>query len=134
MYDEVLMERSLHPEFFGRIPEVKPVKLKNASCGDELEVYLKVKDGVIVDGRFNGVGCAISKASADLFIAAIRGKKISEARGLEKLFSQMVLGEKDDFKKLGPAEAMAVVSRMPARANCARLAWKSLEKIGKQGL
>ena len=128
MYDEVLIDHNLNPEFFGKISGVKPIKLRNASCGDDLEVYLKIKKGVIVDGRFSGVGCAISKASADLFIASVKGKKLTEAKNLEKLFHSLILGEKGDFSKLGPAQAMRIVSRMPARANCAKLAWKSLEQ------
>lgn len=131
MYDEELLERNLHPEFKGRLPDVKPIKLVNASCGDEIEVFLKVVDGVIVDGRFSGVGCAISLASADAFIASVKGKTLAEAEKMSEEFSKMILGGKYDEKRLFTAKIMKCVSRMPARANCAKLAWGSLERVEK---
>ena len=129
MYDEELIERNLHPEFRGEIEGVEPIKLVNSSCGDELSLYLNVKDGRIVDGRFSGVGCAISLVSADLFIASIKGKTIKEAKKMSEEFSKMVLGEKADQKLINKARPLSCVSRMPARVNCAKLAWRSLEKF-----
>lgn len=129
MYDEELLERNLHPEFKGKINGVAPIKLVNSSCGDEIEVFLKVSDGEIVDGRFSGIGCAISQASADVFIASVKGKTIDEARKMSEEFSKMILGEDYAEEELGAAKCMKCVSRMPARANCAKLAWKSLEKL-----
>lgn len=129
MYDEELLERNLHPEFKGEIGGVSPIKLVNSSCGDEIEVFLKIFDGKIIDGRFSGKGCAISLASADVFIASVKGETIAEAKKKAAEFSKMILGEKYEEKELGVAKCMKCVSRMPARANCAKLAWKSLEKL-----
>lgn len=128
-YDEVLLERNNYPANRGEISNVEPIKLKNASCGDELDIYLKVVDGKIADGKYTGAGCAISMASADLFIDSVRGKTIEEAKELSEVFGRMIIGEasEKEEKELGVAEAMKCVSRMPARANCAKLAWKSLE-------
>lgn len=53
--------------------------LVNHSCGDELVVSLEIKDGRISEAVF-GVGCAISKVSADMMIDAIREKTLEEAR------------------------------------------------------
>lgn len=129
MYDEELLERSLHPEFQGKIDGVEPILLVNSSCGDEIKVYLQIKDGKIVDGRFSGKGCAISLASADIFIASVRGKTVLEARKMSEEFSKMILGEKFAEKELEKARCMKCVSRMPARGTCAKLAWKALEKV-----
>ena len=129
MYDEELLERNLHPEFRGKIGGTRPILLKNASCGDEIEIFLKIADGKIVDGRFSGKGCAISLASADVFIAEVRGKTVAEAKKKATEFSKMIIGEKFAEKELEKAKCLKCVSRMPARANCAKLAWKSLEKI-----
>ncbi|MBR1801647.1 SUF system NifU family Fe-S cluster assembly protein [Candidatus Saccharibacteria bacterium] len=129
MYDEELLERGLHPRFRGEIPGVEPIKLLNASCGDEILVYLKVSDGKILDGKWNGNGCAISLASADFFIESVVGKSLDEAKMFTREFSKMILSEKYDEKKIGAAKAMKCVSRMPARAKCAKLALKSLDMI-----
>ena len=127
MYDEALLERNLHPRFRGKIADIQPIELVNSSCGDELEIFLKIKDRRIVDGRFSGVGCAISLASADAFIEEVKGKTIEEAKELSEDFSKMILG--GGGRKLKKANCLKCVSRMPARANCAKLAWKSLEKL-----
>lgn len=129
MYDEVLIEHNLHPAYKGEIEGVEPIKLVNASCGDELKIYLKVKEGRILDGRFSGNGCAIALASADLFIASIRGRKLEEVAEMAIEFKKMILGQEAKVEGLGVAKAMNCVSRMPARVKCAELAWKSVESL-----
>jgi len=121
MYDEVLIERNLHPVNFCEKCDGK--RLFNSSCGDELFVDLEISDeGVILDGKFSGRGCAISLVSADLMIDFLRGKTIEEARKLREEFNKMVVGEKHE--DLGGMECLGCVARMPARVNCAKLPWK----------
>ena len=76
---------------------------KNPSCGDEIELFLKVKDGVIQDASYTGEGCAISQASVSIMIDLVRGKTPEEAA------------------------ALAGVSNMPARVKCATMPWHTLE-------
>lgn len=131
MYNEVLLEHNLHPEFRGQIEKIKPIKLTNSSCGDELIIYLKIQDGKITDGRFSGTGCAISQASADLFIKEILGKSREEAMKKRELFEKMLLDKitEKESQALGEIKALECVSKMPARVKCAKLAWESLEKL-----
>ena len=83
MYDRELLDRNLHPTNRGEMRDADvQASLKNASCGDELTVFLRVKNGVIIDGAWEGKACAISQASADLFIDMVRGKKAQEAKEL----------------------------------------------------
>jgi len=122
MYNEILLEHNNYPEFQGKLIGADVVKktLVNSSCGDELTIYLRVKNGVILDGRFLGRGCAISKASADLMIGAVRGKKITEVDDLKKQVFGLLSGKKAN---LGEISAISEVSRMPARVKCAKLPW-----------
>lgn len=129
MYDAELLDRSGHPRFRGEISGVKPITLVNSSCGDELLIYLKIEGTRVIDGRWQGAGCAISLASADAFIEDVIGKTLDEATEMSEEFSQMILGRKTEVGKLAAAKCLCSVSRMPARANCAKLAWKSLEKL-----
>jgi len=128
MYDDELLDRNLHPRFQGKL-EVLPIKLVNSSCGDEIEIFLKVVNGKIVDARWQGKGCAISLASADFFAESVINKRFKEALKLREEFENMILGEKYNEELLGKVKALGCVSRMPARAKCAKLAWESLEKI-----
>lgn len=61
----------------------------NPTCGDEITVYLKVEEGKISDVGFDGVGCAISQASASLFTEHVKNKSLDEAR---KMTDAEVLG------------------------------------------
>lgn len=110
MYDERLLERNLHPENRGSLKGATYEKmLVNDSCGDEIKVFLRVVDGVVEDGAWEGRACAIAQASADFFIERARGKKVSE---LAKM----------DWREV---EELAGVQKMPARIKCAELAWKA---------
>lgn len=130
MYDELLLEHNLYPKNRGKLEVAEIEKeLKNTSCGDKIFVQLKIENGVIVDGKFTGHGCAISLASADLMIETVRGKTLKEAKELSVLFREMILGDEQFIKnggaeKMGVARALGIVSRMPARVKCAELAWR----------
>ena len=130
MYDEILLEHNLYPKNRGSIEGADIIKeLKNASCGDKIIVQLKLEDGIITDGKFEGVGCAIALASADLMIESVKGKTLEEAKKMSRLFRMMILDEEEfescgGEKQMGDAIALKIVGRMPARAKCAELAWQ----------
>lgn len=130
-YREELLERNLNPLNFERKIEANLTKtLVNHSCGDELVVNLKIKDGVILEGSFSGVGCAISKVSADMMIDAIRGKTLEEARELMQGFFDLVMGVQSEKKQRikGELGVFSMIQNMPARVKCAKLAWRVLEE------
>ena len=65
-YNETLLDHSSHPLHRGEITNADVVfEAKNASCGDNIKLFLKVEDNKIIDAGFTGVGCAVSQASAD---------------------------------------------------------------------
>ncbi len=102
----------------------------NPSCGDEIELQLREKDGVIEDAGFTGVGCAISQASASIMIDLIKGKTTAEAMKLAGTFLGMIKGEVTDEKQLealDEAVALRDIAHMPARVKCAVLGWHTLE-------
>lgn len=102
----------------------------NPSCGDEIELELREKDGIIEDAGFTGVGCAISQASASIMIDLIKGKSKEEALRLADLFFGMIKGEVKDesqLEDLDEAIALKDISHMPARVKCAVLGWHTLE-------
>jgi nitrogen fixation NifU-like protein len=101
----------------------------NPSCGDEIELELRVRDGIIEDAAFTGVGCAISQASASIMTDLVRGKKTGEAKRLASLFLGMIKREITDdaaLEELDEAVALKNISNMPARVKCATIAWHTL--------
>lgn len=109
MYDERLLERNLHPENRGALEGATIEEtLLNASCGDEIKVALKVVDGVVEDGAWEGRACAIAQASADFFIERARGKKVGEVAEM----------------RWEEVPELSCVKNIPGRVKCAELAWK----------
>ena len=86
-YNEILTDHNLHPLHKEKLPDANLVlEGVNPSCGDDIILQLKVEDGQVVDGAFEGSGCAISQASADIMLDLIIGKSEEEARHLADLF------------------------------------------------
>lgn len=99
----------------------------NPLCGDQVTVYLKVADGVIEDVSFEGMGCAISTASASLMTEALKGRKVNEVEHLFDDFRHMVTDAASaPHPELGKLEVLAGVREFPARIKCATLAWHTL--------
>lgn len=106
------------------------LKGRNPSCGDEIELELTVKDGVIEDAAFTGVGCAISQASTSMMIDLIKGQTVETAQKLIDTFLGMIKREITDdaeLEILDEAMALKNISNMPARVKCAVLSWHTLE-------
>lgn len=107
----------------------------NPSCGDEIELEVCVKDGIIEDASFTGSGCAISQASASIMIDLIKGKSVQEAKVLAKTFTGMIKNEiieGEELEILEDAVALKDISHMPARVKCAVLGWHTLEEVIKE--
>lgn len=135
IYTEVVSEHAREPENKHDLDcATCSLKGHNPSCGDEITLQLKVKDGVVEDAAFTGVGCAISQASTDMMVDLIRGKSTEEARALARKFIGMIKGEITDeaeLEDLDEALALKGVSHMPARVKCAVLAWHTLDEALK---
>ena len=99
----------------------------NPLCGDKLRVALNVTDGVVTDIRFEGSGCAISKASASLMTEGVKGKTLDDAKALFALFHQLVTDQDaPPHANLVKLTVFAGVRDYPARVKCAILAWHTL--------
>ena len=131
-YGEVLADHNLHPLHRPELPCAnRCCKGLNPTCGDNIELHLDIHDGVITDGSFTGLGCAISQASSDIMIELILGKTLDEARHYTELFRKMISGDisEDELEELEEAGALQHVSKMPARVKCALLSWNTMEKL-----
>ena len=129
IYKQVILERSRRPRHHGALSDADlRQEGVNPSCGDELTLSLKVEGDRIVDAAFEGHGCAISQASADLMAEALRGRSRAEARALSGAFKSMIRGEPipEDID-LGDLKALEGIRRLHARVKCATLPWTTLE-------
>ena len=130
LYRQVIMDHYKKPRNRGVLGDDSvTVDLNNQTCGDRIQLTMKVEDGIVQDAKFEGEGCSISMSSASMMTQAVKGKKVEEALKLSTIFSNMMQGkEYDDSVDLGDIEALQGVSKFPARIKCATLAWKAMEK------
>ncbi len=86
LYREVIIEHYKNPGYRGHLdPHDIQFEDNNPLCGDHIEITLQTaEDGTVKDARFDGHGCAISQASADLLIESIIGKPIEEVKKLNQ--------------------------------------------------
>lgn len=133
-YNEILTEHNLHPMNKRKLEDANLVlEGVNPSCGDDIILQLKVENGRITDGAFEGCGCAISQASADMMLDLVIGRSEKEALELSDLFLRMIQGEasEEEMEELEEAVSLKDIGHMPARVKCAVLGWHTMEEMLK---
>jgi nitrogen fixation NifU-like protein len=129
LYKQVILDHSRRPRHYGELPDATHREAgHNPSCGDRVQLMLRVDGDVIADARFTGKGCAISQASASLMTGALRGKTLAQAAELEHAFLHMLrTGEADGT--LGDLAALQGVHTLHTRVKCAALPWQTLDVL-----
>jgi len=136
LYQELILEHNRKPKNFREMDDAdRRIEGRNPLCGDALTLWLKLDGDQIADVSFKGQGCAISKASASLMTAAVKGKTKQEAEIIFERFHKLVLGElpEHEHKDLGPLRALGGVAKFPLRVKCASLAWHALHSALEGG-
>ena len=129
LYQEIILDHNRRPRNFG-VPDQsnRTAKGHNPLCGDIVTVYLLLEENVVKDFQFEGMGCAISIASASIMTELIIGKTEAEALELFQSFHDFVTGD-DAFEladELEELKALSGVRDYPMRVKCATLAWHSM--------
>ena len=113
LYRDKILEHYHHPKNFG-LKDGFDIEAKgnNPLCGDRLTIRLKTENGIITDVCFDGDGCAVSVASASIFLENIKRKLV------------------ESVKKMGDGEIIGMlgVEISPARIKCATLALDTIKK------
>jgi len=117
LYQEVILDHYKRPQhkklsstFDAQVHHVNP------SCGDEIDLNLTIKDGIVSNISWDGVGCSISQASVSILTDLLIGKGT-------------IAG---DETVLEDAIALAGVSKYPARIKCALLGWMAFKDASVQ--
>lgn len=91
---EEILDHYKHPRNYGEMENATHQnKEGNASCGDIVEFFLRVKDGVIEEVAWKGEGCAVSTASASMLSEKIKGRTLAEVRGWKEELVFEFVGE-----------------------------------------
>ncbi len=130
LYQEMILEHNRSPRNFRALADATGKSEGfNPLCGDRLTLYLKLENDIITDISFQGSGCAISKASASMMTASVKGKSKAEAEALIEEFRKMLsreAGTEYKTRHLGKLAVFSGVCEFPARVKCATLAWHTL--------
>ena len=139
LYQEILLEHNNKPRNYRQLPDAnRKADGYNPLCGDSITLYLRVEDDTIADVAFQGIGCAISRASASMLTQSVKGRTLTQAEQLFDGFHTM-LTEPDsdsvDYDALGDLEMLSGVSAYPTRIKCAILPWHTLNAAiaGQEG-
>ena len=113
LYQELILDHYRNPRNHGTLTKLTHrATALNVSCGDKLQMDIRVKNGIIGEVKFSGVGCAISQASASLLTECVKNRSVAEALSLEP---------KDVLVLLG-------VTLSPGRIKCGLLSLETLKK------
>jgi nitrogen fixation protein NifU and related proteins len=116
LYSEIILDHFKNPKNKGRITKpTKKAEELNALCGDKLKIYLKINKGKVEEAKFDGEGCAISQASADMLTDKIIGLTTAQ---IKKLTPEHI------YKLLG-------IEISPGRTKCALLSLETIKKAIK---
>lgn len=139
LYREIILDHYRSPRNRGELPSPPAIRTEgfNPLCGDEIVVYLDVRDGVLVDLKLTGQGCSISQASSSLMSSAVKGKTVEQVREVIVTFKQLMTVHEStlaqnaeppavDLRAIGELAALAGVVKFPVRIKCATLAWNTL--------
>lgn len=112
MYNEKVIEIFRNPKNVGALEDANAIgKVGNASCGDIMKLYLKIKDNIIKDATFETFGCAAAIVSSSVATELIIGKTIEEALALNN------------------NEIIEILGGLPAsKIHCSILAKEAIEK------
>ncbi len=131
LYQQVILDHNRTPRNWGALdPHTHHAEGHNPLCGDRYEVALVLApDGSVADIRFQGSGCAISKASASMMTEAVKGMPRAAVERLVEQFRSLAAGELDparDRHDLGKLRVFSGIWEFPARVKCATLPWHTL--------
>jgi nitrogen fixation NifU-like protein len=80
LYSNKVMDHFKNPRNVGEIENPDGVgHVGNPVCGDIMELYIKVKDGIIVDAKFKTFGCGAAIATSSMVTEIVKGKSLKEA-------------------------------------------------------
>lgn len=135
LYQEVILDHYKKPHHKGVPTGAIQVHHVNPNCGDEITLSLDIKDGIVRDLIWDGVGCSISQASASIMSDLVDGKPVVTAQVALKEFTELMQSKgaiSGDEDILEDAIALAGVSKFPARVKCALLSWMAFKDAAIQ--
>jgi nitrogen fixation NifU-like protein len=130
LYRETILDHYHHPRNRGHIehPSAR-IEGINPLCGDELVLYLDLKDGKISDVKIEAKGCSINMASGSMMSEVVLGQSVERATEIINTFKKLMTAKNETVElseELEDLEALGGVKKYPVRIKCALLPWNTL--------
>lgn len=127
---EIIMEHYQNPLNRHIIEDDNYIKVNtsNASCIDNLDIYIKIEDDIIKDIAFTGEACAISISSTSIMIENLIGKTIEEAKEIIENFENMVNEKEYNASILNNALVYDQIYKQNSRKTCAFLPYRGISE------
>ena len=129
LYKKTILEHNRNPRNYGT-PKTYTHHSEglNAICGDQVFIYISVKDKAITNLMFDGESCAISTASSSIMTEFLIGKSVLQAQSLFTDFCQLMDKNKniENIESLAEVNAMSGVKKFPSRIKSATLCWHAM--------
>ncbi len=127
----IMLEHYQHPKNKGLIDDDTYLKsnTNNESCIDEINLMVKIEDGIIKDARFDGEACAICTSSTSIMLDTLIGKTVEEAKEIFSNFENMIDEKEYNKDLLEQAVVYDEIYKQPNRKKCALLPWWGMNKI-----
>jgi nitrogen fixation NifU-like protein len=139
LYQQVILDSSRSLRHRGELSKSEHAcheLVHNPLCGDTVDLWFEIEDGVVREVKFSGQGCTISQASASLMAEVIEGRTLADAISCIDDFQSLLSGQADEStrQRLGSLVALEGVKKFPVRMRCAMLAFEALRRIGAKTL
>ncbi len=127
----IILEHYQNPKNRGLLNDDSYMKINmnNESCIDEVNLEVKVEDGIIKDIRFDGEACAMCISSSSIMISTLIGKTIEEAEEILHNFLNMLDEKEYNADVLEEANVYSDTYKQPNRKKCVLLPWWGIEAI-----
>lgn len=111
--------------------DYKSYNFSSDSCIDNLTIFMKINNNKIVDCLFNGIGCAVSTASANIMCNLLANKTSEQAFLIIENYEKMLAGEKYDEEIIEELNVFSNIHNQPNRIKCAKISSESVKRILK---
>ena len=130
----IILEHYQHPVNKGLIDDDSYIKvnMNNESCIDEIDLMVKIQDGLIVDVRFDGEACAICTSATSIMIDTLIGKNIEQVKEILNNYYNMINEKEYNADILEQTIVYEDIYKQPNRKKCALLPWWGMEKVIKK--
>ena len=133
MMRQIIMDHYSNPQNKHQPPKegYEKMHMHSDNCIDDLDIFLLVDNGKIIDACFDGVACTISTSSTDIMCDLLKDKDVEEGKNIIEQFQRMIHEEKFDEGVLEEAIVFINTSKQAARIRCATIGWNAATEILK---